>query len=89
MGNALSYVMFDEKKVNRDETWKFFLSDEKPMCLDLNYHVGEAYIDLSGLAIERMKLKSGSANVHLLYGDDEPNKDQYGYARTQSRYGRP
>jgi len=50
-----------------DYTWKVYLSKLKPMELYLNYAVGDTYIDLSGLSIERLKMRTGSANVKVNY----------------------
>ena len=45
--------------------WKIYLTDEKPYQLDLDYALGNADIDLSGLSVERLHLISGSSDVRL------------------------
>lgn len=47
--------------------WKMYLTDEKPYALELIYGVGNANVDLSGLAIQKLKISSGSANVNVNY----------------------
>lgn len=48
--------------------WKMYLSDGKPYDLELDYGVGNAHVDLSGLAIEKLKINTGSADVNIGYG---------------------
>lgn len=57
-----------------DDIWKIYLSDAKPMALSLNYAIGDAKVDLSGLSIEKLKINSGSADVKVTYLSDMPNK---------------
>jgi hypothetical protein len=47
-----------------------YLTNAKPYALELSYGVGTANVDLSGLAISKLKIVSGSAdvNVHYLSG---------------------
>lgn len=47
--------------------WKMYLTDEKPYALELSYGVGNANVDLSGLAISKLKITSGSADVNVNY----------------------
>ena len=44
------------------------------MDLDLNYAVGDTYIDLSDLPIERLKMRTGSANVKINYTEGFGNQ---------------
>ena len=55
-------------------TWKVYLSKILPMDLRLNYAVGDTYIDLSDLPVEKLKMKSGSANVRVNYDTNKGNK---------------
>ena len=48
-----------------DRFWKLYLTDEKPYRLDLDYALGNADIDLSGLSVERLRLNSGSSDVRV------------------------
>ena len=50
-----------------DKLWKMYLTDAKPYFLELNYGVGNANIDLSGLAIKKLKINTGSADVNVGY----------------------
>jgi hypothetical protein len=50
-----------------DKLWKMYLTDAKPYLLELNYGVGNANIDLSGLAIKNLKINTGSADVNVGY----------------------
>lgn len=55
-----------EKPVS-DKLWKMYLTDTKPYFLELNYGIGNANIDLSGLAIKTLKISTGSADVNVGY----------------------
>jgi hypothetical protein len=55
-----------EKPVS-DKVWKMYLTDTKPYFLELNYGIGNANIDLSGLAIKTLKVNTGSADVNVGY----------------------
>ena len=44
-----------------------YLTDAKPYFLELNYGIGNANIDLSGLAIKSLKVNTGSADVNVGY----------------------
>ena len=55
-----------EKPVS-DKLWKMYLTDAKPYFLELNYGIGNANIDLSGLAIKNLKINTGSADVNVGY----------------------
>ena len=50
-----------------DKLWKMYLTDAKPYFLELNYGIGTANIDLSGLAIKNLKVNTGSADVNVGY----------------------
>jgi hypothetical protein len=43
------------------------------MKLSLNYAVGNAWVDLSDLPIEKLKISSGSAEVKVEYLENRPN----------------
>jgi hypothetical protein len=44
-----------------------YLSDAKPYLLELNYGLGDAHVDLSGLSIKTLKINTGSADVNVGY----------------------
>ncbi len=56
-----------------DVIWNVTISKLKPVELDLNYAIGDSYIDLTGLSIERLKVKTGSANIVVNYKNDVAN----------------
>ncbi|MBM3178023.1 MAG: hypothetical protein FJZ78_08465 [Bacteroidetes bacterium] len=64
-------VLGDAEK--EDCFWKVYLTEKKPYRLDLDYAVGNASLDLSGLAIENLNVNTGSADVEISY-NHEPNK---------------
>jgi hypothetical protein len=66
LGASISKRFFSYQSVD-DYTWKVYLSKLKPLDLDLNYAIGDTYIDLSDLPVERLKMRSGSANVKVNY----------------------
>ncbi len=55
------------EKSSSSKLWKMYLTDSKPYFLELNYGVGNANIDLSGLAIKKLKINTGSADVNVGY----------------------
>jgi hypothetical protein len=57
----------------KDNNWKLYLSDSKPLELRLNYGVGSADIDLSGLAVQNLYVSTGSADVKVDYMNNFPN----------------
>ena len=74
LGSSLSNMFSSSEE---DEyNWKVLLSDLKPMDLDLNYAIGDSYIDLSNLPVEGLKMRSGSANVKINYNNGMGNKSE-------------
>jgi len=71
-GTAISRKLFSTQEVE-DQGWKVYLSAAKPMDLNLVYAIGDTHLDLSGLPIERLKLKTGSANVFVNYKNGKGN----------------
>lgn len=63
-----------EDRVSENKVWKMYLSEAKPYLLELNYGVGNANIDLSGLAIQKLKINTGSADVKVGYYSDLENQ---------------
>lgn len=51
------------------DIWQINLSEHQAFNLDLNYLMGDANVDLSRLAVERLKINSGSADVLVSYAD--------------------
>ena len=55
------------EKESSDKLWKMYLTDGKPYFLEFNYGIGNANIDLSGLAVKNLKINTGSADVNVGY----------------------
>jgi hypothetical protein len=67
LSQNISYKVFGSDKPEQEKFWKMYLTDAKPYLLDLNYGVGNANIDLSGLAVQNLKINTGSADVNIGY----------------------
>jgi hypothetical protein len=76
IGQTISTKMFGntEKPVS-DKIWKMYLTDSKPYLLELDYAIGNAHVDLSGLAIKKLKINTGSADVSVGYSSLENQVD--------------
>ena len=70
ISRTISTRMFGEENVS-SKIWKMYLSDAKPYKLKLDYGVGNAHVDLSGLAIKQLKINTGSADVNIGYSSLE------------------
>ncbi|WKV13594.1 hypothetical protein [Marivirga harenae] len=55
------------------DIWQINLSEHQTFDLDLNYLMGDANIDLSRLAVERLKINSGSADVKVNFTEKKMN----------------
>lgn len=76
IGQTISTKMFgNAEKPASDKLWKMYLTDSKPYFLELNYAVGNAHVDLSGLAIKKLKINTGSADVTVSYASLENQVD--------------
>ena len=71
--STISNKIFNSEDHSNDYNCKVLFSNEKPLDLYLNYAVGAANIDLSGLPIEHLAINTGSADVHINYNDNLPN----------------
>ena len=56
------------------DQWHIYLSKKKPVNLHLNYGIGNAFVDLSGLSIEKLNINTGSANVNVGYMSGQYNQ---------------
>lgn len=74
LSQSISYKVFGSEKPTDDKFWKMYLTDAKPYSLELNYGIGNANIDLSGLAIKTLKINTGSADVKVGYPSGLENK---------------
>ncbi len=67
LSSTISRNMFGSKNNELENKCNVYLSHQKPLSLDLKYGVGNAFADLSGLAVERLKINTGSADVTVGY----------------------
>jgi hypothetical protein len=74
VGQKMSYKVFGSDEKISDKFWKVYLTDDKQYSLDLAYGLGNANIDLSGLAIEKLKINTGSADVFVSYSSGIENR---------------
>lgn len=74
VGQQISYQVFGGDDRPSDKFWKVYLTESKPYALALDYGLGNANIDLSGLSIEQLKIKTGSADVNVFYGSGIENQ---------------
>ncbi len=70
---SISNKVFAKTKPE-DNVWKVKLAENVSYNLNLTYGIGEAYIDLSGLSVASLKVKTGSADVNIGYLSNIPNK---------------
>jgi len=70
----ISYKVFGTSESRKDKFWKVYLTDNVPYSLDLDYGLGNANIDLSGLSIEKLKVNTGSADVNISYSSGRENQ---------------
>ncbi len=74
VGKKISYQVFGADVNPADKFWKVYLTEETPYSLDLDYGLGNANIDLSGLAVQKLKINTGSADVNVSYNSGMENK---------------
>ncbi|TRX61288.1 hypothetical protein FNH22_04325 [Fulvivirga sp. M361] len=73
LSQSISYRMFGRSDDEKENIWKVYLSEDKTYNLNLDYGVGTADIDLSGLSIEKLKVRTGSADVNIGYFENLNN----------------
>lgn len=69
---SISNKVFTKTKPE-ENIWKVLLAEDIAYNLNLSYGIGEAFIDLAGLSVENLKVKTGSANVNVGYLHSMPN----------------
>jgi hypothetical protein len=74
VGHKISYRVFGADERPTEKFWKVYLAESTPYILDLDYGLGNANIDLSGLSIEKLKINTGSADVNISYNSEVGNK---------------
>ncbi len=67
ISRTISTRFFSKPERASDNIWKMYLTELKPYDLELNYGVGNAHIDLSGLAISKLRINTASADVVVGY----------------------
>lgn len=75
ISQTISTRMFGAANTVDNKVWKMYLSDSKPYNLRLDYGVGNAQVDLSGLAIKKLQINTGSADVNIGYSALENKVD--------------
>lgn len=71
----ISYRVFGASEERpTDKFWKVYLTEATPYILDLDYGLGNANIDLSGLSVQKLKINTGSADVNIAYSSGVENK---------------
>lgn len=82
ISQTISTKMFGDAGQPSSKLWKMYLTNTKPYSLELDYAVGNAHVDLSGLAITRLKINTGSADVTVGYhsGENQVNMDTFSVA---------
>lgn len=74
-GTKLSKI-FGKKTMDAENYWNIYFTDYKPYRLNLSYGVGKAYVDLSDIAVENLKITSGNAHVKVGYLSKLQNKTE-------------
>ncbi len=73
---TISYKLFKKSETTDDQIWKLYLSRQTPYILNLNFGIGDSFVDLSGLALERLNIQTGSANVKVGFLSGGENKSK-------------
>ena len=76
VSQRISFKVFgaNERTYESDKYWKVYLAENTPYVLDLDYGLGNANIDLSGLSIEKLKINTASADINIGYNSLVENK---------------
>ncbi len=74
VGHKISYKVLGAEAAATDKFWKVYLTDSKLYSLDLDYGLGNANVDLSGLSVKKFKINTGSADVNIAYSSGIENK---------------
>ncbi len=70
---SISYNVFGPEKKGKN-FWKIYLSNEKEYSLNLNYGIGMANVDLAGIPLKNLNIKTGSADVEVDYSTEMSNQ---------------
>lgn len=72
-GDGFSFVLAKKTEEDDGNYWKVLVSDDKVYRFNMTYGVGNTEVDLSNVKTDKLKLKTGSANVKIGYQDDMKN----------------
>ena len=70
-----SFKVFGDSNDEQNQ-WHVYLSKKKPVNLNLNYGMGNAYVDLSGLSVEKLNITTGSADVNVGFISGQYNQQK-------------
>jgi len=73
---SVAFNVFSNDGGISENQWHIYLSNKKPISLNLNYGMGNAYVDLSGLAVEKLHITTGSADVNVGYVSGQYNQQE-------------
>ena len=74
LSQSIQYSVFGKDEDADKNYWKVYLTEEKVYKLNLNYGLGDATVNLSGIPVSKLKIESGSASLDVFYDEDKPNK---------------
>ncbi len=75
LSQSISTSIFGSpEEESSEKIWKMYLTDAKPYFLELQYGLGNANVDLSGLSIKKLKINTGSANVNIGFNSSMENQ---------------
>jgi len=72
-GQTISSRVFGNRHEGTDKIWRVYLNKKQSYDLDLNYGIGQADIDLSGIGVKNLKIHTGSADINIGYFSQEGN----------------
>ncbi|WKN43693.1 hypothetical protein [Tunicatimonas pelagia] len=64
---------FSEESEKLKHPWYIYLNKKTPYDLSLRYGMGSSTVDLSGLAVENLKVNTGSSSLRIGYTAHQPN----------------
>ncbi len=75
VSQKISYNIFGSGERPSDKFWKVYLTESTSYSLVLDYGLGNANIDLSGLSVQKLKINTGSADVSISYNGQQNKID--------------
>jgi hypothetical protein len=70
--SSMTQKLFN-RSPEHNNNWDYYLSNQKPLLLNLDYAIGNAEVDLSNLPVERLRIRTGNADVKVEYQEDRCN----------------